>query len=43
MIAFYLALAVLGATLINNAAATQASKRSSLQPVRIRSTERRQR
>jgi hypothetical protein len=40
MVAFYVALAVLGAALINNAVAAQARKRASLQPVRIRSTDR---
>jgi hypothetical protein len=40
MIAFYLSLAVLGTALMLSAAA-QAKKRASLQPVRIRSTERR--
>jgi hypothetical protein len=43
MVAFYVALAVLGAAFIGNAAAAQAKKRASLQPVRIRSTDRHQR
>jgi hypothetical protein len=43
MIAFYVTLAVLGAALISKAAALQAQKRASLQPVRIRNTDRRQR
>jgi hypothetical protein len=43
MVAFYVVLAVLGAAFINQAAAAQARKRASLQPVRIRSTDHRQR
>jgi hypothetical protein len=41
MIAFYVTLAVLGAALISSAATAQAKKRASLQPVRVRSTDRR--
>jgi hypothetical protein len=42
MIAFYLSLAAFGAALITSAAAVaEARKRASLQPVRIRSTDRR--
>jgi hypothetical protein len=42
MIAFYLSLAAFGAALITGAAAiAEARKRASLQPVRIRSTDRR--
>ncbi|SDG26768.1 hypothetical protein SAMN05216466_102672 [Paraburkholderia phenazinium] len=41
MIALYLSLAVLGAALIRAAAAAEAKKRASLQPIRIRSTDRR--
>ena len=43
MIAFYVTLAVLGAALISNAAVAQAKRRPSLQPVRVRSTDRRMR
>jgi hypothetical protein len=42
MIAFYLSLAAFGAALITGAAAiAEARRRASLQPVRIRSTDRR--
>lgn len=43
MIALYLSLAVLGAALISIAAQAEAKKRASLQPVRIRSNDRRAR
>lgn len=43
MIAFYVALAVLGAAFIGHAAKVQARQQARLQPVRIRSTDRHQR